>query len=92
MADWSRLKRPNRRPIKPPTTGPSKIAPIITGTCIMVTEAPENQGIKPRWVNPRTMATAERTPATAILRTGRTAIGLPPYMETKIPCFGFFYF
>jgi len=40
------LKIPKIKPTNAPTTGPSKIAPIITGMCIIVAL------IKGSWINP----------------------------------------
>jgi hypothetical protein len=41
---------------------------MITGTCIMVREADENQGIKPQFVSPNSTEMALITPATTIFR------------------------
>ena len=44
---WYIENNPNIRPMEPPTNGPSKIAPIITGMCIIV------KFITGRWMIPK---------------------------------------
>ena len=62
-----KLYRPKMNPVKAPTTGPSKIAARITGTCIIVARpASVGMGIIPKPVTLRTIATAPSIPATAI--------------------------
>jgi hypothetical protein len=52
----------------PPTIGPSRIAPMMAGMCMMVTDVPVNHGRKPQRVSPRMIAMALSAPVMAILR------------------------
>ena len=51
----------------PPTMGPSSIAPMMAGRCIVVTPRGP-RGMMPSGVMPSTMDTAESMPATTSLR------------------------
>ncbi len=68
MAACNMLNPPKIRPMARPTTGPSRTAPMMTGTCIIVSEAPANQGMKPQCVQPKRAAIAPNTPVMVILR------------------------
>ncbi|MPM84406.1 hypothetical protein SDC9_131477 [bioreactor metagenome] len=48
IAACSKLNKPKMSPMPAPTRGPSKIAPMMTGTCMIVREMPANQGMKPQ--------------------------------------------
>ena len=63
--DCTILNIPNIRPTVHPTTGPSKIAPIITGICIIVAFT-GGIGIKPKPVKPSTIEIADSIPTMAI--------------------------
>ncbi len=74
IAACNMLNKPKIRPTAAPTTGPSNTAPMMTGTCMIVSEAPLNQGMKPQCVQPRKAAIAPRTPAITTFRVRDSCI------------------
>ncbi len=54
---------------------------MMTGMCMIVSEAPLNQGKKPQRVSPKNIEMAPRMPATTILRV--RSCGMVPLIKKK---------
>ena len=68
-----RAKMPKKKPMAAPTTGPSRMAPMMTGTCMMVAlPAAVGTGMNPMRVSSSSPQTAARTPATTMRLTVRS--------------------
>jgi hypothetical protein len=82
VIDLIRLNTPNINPIIAPASGPSKMAPIITGICIIV--APNGGiGIIPKGVAPKIIEIADSIPMLVICLT-LNITGFETFLSTNI--------